>query len=131
MKKLLVLAAILCSGQVFADFKLENNTYGSGNPGTVGVTTAVEIEPGIYHAPQYMPGFPTAATIWPRVIEVECETLDKCFGYDYLPKYGRGEYLFVRPKLKPVPVSPPSQILMVPSEPKIIYIEVPKKNIGQ
>lgn len=130
MKKLLVLAAILCSGQVFAEPKLENHVYGSGTPGEIGRQAAVEVEYGIYHAPQYMPYFPTAATIWPRVIEVECETLEKCFGYDYLPKYGRAEYLFIRPVIKKNPAPPPN-IVLVPSEPKIIYVEVPKKGIGQ
>jgi hypothetical protein len=61
----------------------------------------------LYYAPQYLPGFPTAATIWPRVIDVNCVKSDadiKCAGYEWLPELGRGEYLLIRPNVKADPI---------------------------
>ena len=52
---------------------------------------------GVWHVPQYMPGFPTAATIWPRVVDVRCAEDNACTGYLITPAMGRGEYLFFRP----------------------------------
>ena len=51
---------------------------------------------GVWHVPQYLPGYPTAATIWPRVIFLQC-TADLCAGYTITPEVGRGEYLFFVP----------------------------------
>lgn len=62
-----------------------------------------------YFEPQYLPYYPTAATIWPRVIEVPCvrEKDGKltCEGYNWTPAMGRGEYLFIMPKVTEVPVN--------------------------
>jgi hypothetical protein len=43
-----------------------------------------------------MPGYPTSATIWPRVVIVPCST-ELCAGYEVTPDMGRGEYLFFVP----------------------------------
>ncbi len=86
----------------------------------------------IYHVPQYMPAYPTAATIWPRIVDVKCTKQGddlKCDGYEWLPEYGRGEYLFFRPVIDkpvaPVVVAAP-QIVPVIVERKV-FIEVPVK----
>lgn len=57
-----------------------------------------------YYVPQYLPYYPTAATIWARVIEVPCEKAADgkvtCEGYNWTPNMGRAEYLFIMPKIK-------------------------------
>jgi hypothetical protein len=101
-------------------FEVERLPFGSGTPAD-GVTTGTEaahaVVDGLYHVPNYMPGFPTAATIWPRELPVECESeiadaSPHCTGYRVLPEVGRGEYIFVRPYAKLVPKliqAPPQQ----------------------
>ena len=80
---------------------IAHDALGSGTPGAVGFELAVPVlSNDIYFVPQYMPAFPTAATIWPRVVEVPCiKTAQglQCDGYKWLPKMGRGEYLFFTP----------------------------------
>lgn len=93
---------------------------GSGTPGYINFEPATHLGQGIYHAPQYMPGNPTAATIHPRVVEVECDKQAtgayQCNGYNWLPAMGRGEYLYIRPFVKaPAPA------------PQVIVREVKKK----
>ena len=60
-----------------------------------------------YSVPQYLPYYPTAAVIWPRVVEVPCEQGADgkmiCEGYNWTPAMGRAEYLFIMPKLKKAP----------------------------
>ena len=85
-------------------FRTEN---GSGQPGISGAENAVKWGNDIYHAPQYMPGHPTAATLWPRVVDVTCKQIvDKviCDGYNWMPAMGRGEYLMIRPVVTELPV---------------------------
>lgn len=113
------------TGKVAAipSFEVERLPFGSGTPAG-GVTTGTEsarvVADGLYHVPNYLPGFPTAATIWPRELPVECDTESgedspHCTGYRVLPAVGRGEYIFVRPYAKPVkkvvaaPPPPPPQ----------------------
>jgi hypothetical protein len=107
------------------------NQLGTGTPAptiTVGVENARYVDDGYYHVPQDMPYYPTAAVIWPRVVELECEKIHGnlvCEGYHWLPKLGRGEYLFVVPKLKEV-----AKTVIVhtpPPPPIVIYKEVPVK----
>lgn len=98
MLKYIVVLAIVGTGTVFAEVKIQRNLLGSGIQNelmTADVATQVG-NYGVYHAPQYMPGFPTAATIWPRVVEVKCQN-DLCEGYENTPALGRGEYLFFKP----------------------------------
>lgn len=109
---------------------------GSGTPGFVGFEPAVHLGDGVYHAPQYMPFYPTAGVIWPRVVEVECEKADdvfSCNGYDWLPALGRGEYLYIRPFTKVAPPATPDPVVIVvpgPERTRIILKEVPAKKQG-
>lgn len=140
---LLVILAVLVVPQFASASEVftETRQLGSGTPGpdTVDASKWVSTGPDgeIYHSPQYMPGFPTAATIWPRVVDVECIEADDlstndpskervlvCDGYAWQPKFGRGEYLFFRPRMKekPVPVE-----CCKPQPPVIILKEVPVK----
>ena len=101
--------------------QVERITFGSGTPATaatVGTETAEIVVDGLYHVPNYLPGFPTAATIWPRELPIECEAnavngAMSCTGYRVLPAVGRGEYLFIRPVMKPVP--PPLTPVVAPA----------------
>lgn len=103
-----------------------NSVLGSGTPGAAGSTEATPVMDGMYHAPQYMPGSPTAATIYPRVVDVNCTKVGgmvKCDGYDWSPDMGRAEYLMIRPKMAPAP--------KVVYKPVIIYKEVPVKKVNE
>lgn len=90
--------------QAFAlDVGILRNEYGSGTPGVQGLENATPMGNDLYHAPQYMPSYPTAATIWPRVVDVPCVKTVKglqCQGYEWQPKLGRAEYLYFRPVVK-------------------------------
>lgn len=139
MKKLIALMAVAlaASAQAIsvndAPLNVERHLLGSGSPSENGNGAEVAVpvlSNDIYHAPQYLPYFPTAATIWPRVVEVECQhsVVGKiCEGYDWAPSMGRAEYLFVRPVMKAPP--PPPQIIEVPGpeRERIILKEVPVK----
>ena len=99
-----VLAALACVALpgVAQTVQIERQQLGSGQPGQTGLENAVRVEDGMYHVPQYMPGFPTAATIWPRVINVPCRKNGDvlvCEGYHWLPEFGRAEYLYFVPVL--------------------------------
>ncbi len=90
---------------------------GSGEPGEPGFEKATPVYNNIYHVPQYMPGYPTAAIIWPRVIEVPCRKVEaglQCDGYNWTPNMGRAEYLYFMPVLAAVvPVSTAPEAAMV------------------
>lgn len=48
----------------------------------------------------YLPYYPTAASIWARTIQIPCKVengVTVCEGYSWKPEYGRAEYLFVEP----------------------------------
>lgn len=80
--------------------------FGSGEPGPPGRENAQVVENNIYHAPQYLPGHPTAATIWARVVFVNCRRADQsveCDGYHWAPGMGRGEYLYFSPVFAAAP----------------------------
>ena len=100
MKKLLTLMlfAASCSTVVAsANTVIERTPLGSGTPGMSGLENAYAMPNDmLFFVPQYMPGFPTAATIWPRVVTVNCKVVDgnsQCEGYEWSPKMGRGEYV--------------------------------------
>ncbi|WP_147376914.1 hypothetical protein [Noviherbaspirillum saxi] len=90
------------------DFQVERMPFGSGTPAsgyTIGSEAAGHVVDGLYHIPNYLPGHPTAATIWPREVPIECEQDAvtgelKCGGYRVHPAIGRGEYIFIRPVSK-------------------------------
>lgn len=139
MKAIALLALVAMSGAFAQDVSntgaskdlqtlpVVRNQLGTGSPApmiTVGTETAVYVDDGYYHIPQYLPNHPTAGTIWPRVVEVECDKVGEkivCEGYHWLPKLGRAEYIMILPKMKaiaPVPRAAP---------PIIVYREVPVK----
>lgn len=136
MKKYLMLLVLASSTAFAQDVKIWNNEFGSGIPGSSGYTNAVvvgnEIDLDIYHAPQFLPFYPTAATIWPRVVEVPCKTVDDgvfvCQGYQWYPGLGRAEYLFFKPTTKMYEPEPQVIIKEVQTPPIIIEVEVERKN---
>jgi hypothetical protein len=140
-KSMFVMAALAVSVTAFAaDVNVGKAVLGSGTPSynPTGSEKAIvvdnaKVENNIDHAPQYMPNYPTAATVWPRVVEVPCTkgkngALD-CAGYNWSPAMGRGEYLFVTPKV--VEQSKPQVVTVikeVPGPVREVLIEVqPKK----
>ena len=98
------------SGGVLAQVAIERAALGSGTPGSTGLENAAPWDLDIYHAPQYMPGYPTASTIFPRTIAVFCvekESLIQCKGYNWVQEMGRAEYLMIRPVMvKELPAPP-------------------------
>jgi len=141
MKKL-ILAVTLAgiAGIVSAqDVTVSRENLGSGTPGFTGLENTTQWDNNIFHAPQYMPGYPTAAVLYPRVVEVPCERKDgklECKGYNWLPKLGRGEYLMIKPVVieaqKPQIITN-TVIKEVPGPERIreVYIEVPVKKKGE
>lgn len=148
-KALIVSAALIASAAAFAQQVPSNtgagkelatvpvlrNQLGTGTPApmvTVGTENARLVDDAYYHVPQDMPYYPTAAVIWPRVVEVQCDNVGGkvlCDGYHWQPKYGRAEYLFIVPVARNTPqpvVVPP---VVVP--PVVIYKEVPVKKKGE
>ncbi|WP_192805188.1 hypothetical protein [Noviherbaspirillum aerium] len=133
---LLAAAASTCAA-VAGDFsfQVERLPFGSGTPSNgaaVGSESALHVTDGLYHVPNYLPGHPTAAIIWPREVPVECgpaSTLNEamCSGYRVHPAVGRGEYLFVRPVAKVVP--PPPEVV-VPEPPPAPPPVTHKKPLG-
>lgn len=126
MWKYIAILAIFATGNVSAEIRIQRNVLGSGIQNasiTADVATQVG-DYGVYHAPQYMPGFPTAATIWPRVVEVKCQN-DLCEGYENTPALGRGEYLFFKPVNTVATVSMPI-VVAVPEAPPAV---MPKREI--
>lgn len=106
MKYLTPFLLLLTANAALADVVIENRLLGSGLQNEAGYSQAKEVYPSMLHVPQYMPGYPTAAVIWPRVIDVNCSQDGfnlKCEGYNWLPTYGRGEYLMIRPVRKEEP----------------------------
>lgn len=138
MKKLiLTLTLIGLSWAAMAQqVSIGRQELGSGTPNVSGVSgfeLAGKWDNNIFHAPQYMPGNPTAATLYPRIIDVECVKVAtglNCKGYNWLPELGRGEYLMIRPVLSPepkvvekiVPFAVPG-----PTEVREVLVEVPVK----
>lgn len=111
-----VFACVVAYNANAADTTINQIQLGSGVPSGEKLTNAPHVMDGMYHAPQYLPGHPTAATIWPRVVDVECskaEDLSRpngegvvCNGYNWAPSMGRGEYIFIRPRFKDEPAPP-------------------------
>lgn len=112
MKKIIsILALMALAGSAFAnDLSIERRELGFGTPGLHGMENADKWDGSnsIYHALTYLPGTPTAATIYPRVVDVECTKTAQgdfaCAGYNWRQELGRAEYLFVRPTLAKGPI---------------------------
>ena len=80
-----------------APLSIERKLLGSGEQSQAGQELAQMVgDFGVWHVPQYLPGYPSAATIWPRVITVKCKNR-QCEGYFITPEMGPGEYLFFVP----------------------------------
>lgn len=130
IKQLFAIMVVAASATAAAqDVSIKNEVLGSGTPGARGFETAIPVlENDIFHAPQYMAAFPTAATIWPRIVEVPCVRVAgevKCEGYNWTPKMGRGEYLFFRARI----IEPAAPVVEV-REVTVIK-EVPAKKVRQ
>ena len=77
--------------------QIERKLFGSGEQGQQGAEQAQPVgDFGVWHVPQYLPGYPSSVTIWPRVISVKCRS-SQCEGYAITPEMGPGEYLFFVP----------------------------------
>lgn len=133
MKKLLalILTAAVLASPVFAQ-DVQVRQLGSGTPAaesSKGTEATELVNDTASHAPQYLPGHPTAATIYPRVVEVPCTKAADgkltCAGYNWTPNMGRGEYLYVTPKIIE-PAKPVVEKVIV-KEPYPVYQEVPAK----
>ena len=137
MKKLittLTLMAVACASM--AQVAVSREESGSGTPGAIGYENALKWDNDIFHAPQYMPGYPTAAIIYPRVVEVECVhagSVVHCKGYNWLPELGRGEYLMIRPVMKanPHPTVVTNTIVKEVPVVREVIVEVPAKKKGE
>ena len=139
MKNLIIMAVLAVSSTAFAaEVNVGKSTLGSGQPvynakgsENARVVDNAKVENNVLHAPQYMPNYPTAATIWPRVVEVPCVKVNgklECQGYNWNPSMGRGEYLFVTPKvLEPVAPVVPEVTFVYKEKIKEVLIEVPPK----
>lgn len=139
MKTMFIMAALAASmAATAAPVSIERTGLGSGTPSTTLANTGVENvvpvnhAPEVFHTPQYLPYYPTAAVIWPRIIEVPCTKSASgalvCEEYQWAPSMGRGEYLFFTPVVKqasaPVVVK---ETVVVPGPERIILKEVPVK----
>ncbi len=142
MKKLILLAALIgLAGSVLAqEVNVSREASGSGQPGTTGYENAKKWDNDIFHAPQYMPGYPTAAVLYPRIVEVQCKrsgSLLVCKGYNWTPDMGRGEYLMVRPVIVPEvkPTVVTNTVTIIKEVPvtvtKEVFIEMATKKIGE
>lgn len=136
-KSLFVLMAVALSATAMAqssiELKNDHPEFGANGPARL---VNESVQNNIYHAPQYMPNYPTAATIWPRVVTVDNCTKFlnepnsvRCDGYNWNPSMGRAEYLFVTTKSVAVPPPPVvvEVIKEVPGPERIILQEVPPK----
>lgn len=94
---------------------------GSGVPSpgmTTGYSEALPVSDGLYHVPGYLPYQSTAASLWPRVITVQCRQTEGtwyCSGYHVDGVLGRGEDVYVRPEFIQVSAPiPAASHLVVP-----------------
>lgn len=104
-----MIAAVAFAGtptntSVPVNVNVQNETLGTGVPGSSsGTVKAYPLPDGTYFVPQYLPGSPTAATIYPRVVDVPCiknqDGTLTCSGYHWSPEMGRAEYLFIQPRI--------------------------------
>ena len=116
-----------------AEIKIQHLPLGSGTPlvneraFNQPFNAAAEVgDYGVFQAPQFMPYYPTAATIWPRVVEVRCRG-NQCEGYESSPALGRGEYLF----FKPVQIVTAPVTERIIERPVIIQVPALEKKINQ
>jgi hypothetical protein len=119
----LALCSTVASAQAITEVLISRQQFGSGVqdlPIEDAVNAFPTADPGIFMVPSYMAGHPTAGTIYPRTVTVECDqrgTTLICDGYSWRPELGRSEYLFIRPVARPKPPAPPPA-----PEPTVIYV---------
>ncbi len=116
MKRILFGISIwLMAALAHAAVVINNEPLGDGPPShtmTVGTTKAYYWGDGLYFVPGYMPGWPTAATMWPRVVTVKCvketDGTIHCDGYEIRDQQiqHRGEYILFRPIIVDPPKPP-------------------------
>jgi len=129
MKNLITILVLTltASTTIGQDITVERRELGSGTPGQVGQESASIWGNDIYHAPQYMPGNPTAATLYPRVLEVPCTQVGEvleCKGYSW--DVGRSEYLLIRPVIVKEPTVVEKVVTVIVPGPEV-FVEVPVK----
>lgn len=159
MKQLLFLALFLASVSVptLAQENLSNGympseypqhimvtrvPMGSGVPSpgvTSGYSEALPVSDGLYHVPGYLPYQSTAASLWPRVITVNCKQTEGtwyCSGYHIDGVLGRGEDVYVRPEFLRVaapqqtaPILPMQSPVRPFVRPEIQHFVRPKKKL--
>lgn len=104
MRKLFITVLLaVTSLAASAQYVVENKLLGPGNY-EIGSSPAFKVLGDLYHVPQFMPGYPTSATIWPRVTKTKCRFENRTVYCDpvRLTQYGdRTEYLFFTEREKP------------------------------
>lgn len=131
MKKILSILTLmaLAGAASAADLSIDRREGGFGTPGLDGQEKAQQWDGSlaIYHALTYLPGSPTAATIYPRVVDVECSKNAQgnfsCGGFNWRQELGRAEYLFVRPVL--AKEQPVKEVVVVKEVVKVVEVEKP------
>ena len=147
MKRLLILALSLASASAFAQEIATNGgmpvddpqtilvarvPLGSGVPSpgaTIGYSEALPVSDGLYHVPGYLPYQSTAATLWPRVVDVKCRDNGGtwyCSGYHVDGVLERGEDIYVRPHFLRVALRAPvieqrPQVQVLPIVPPAVH----------
>lgn len=104
MRKLFITVLLaFISLSASAQYVVDNKLLGPGNF-ELGSSPAFKVLGDLYHVPQFMPGYPTSATIWPRVTKTKCRFETRTIYCDpvRLTQFGdRAEYLFFTEKEKP------------------------------
>lgn len=132
-KIILITLATLFAGIAQAQVVIKNEELGSGTPNITNAYSVANVwdaKEGLYHAPQYLPGYPTSATIWPRVVDVNCKKGAKlltCEGYEWTPELGRGEYLLFRTHIVEAPIPQVVERIVEKPVDRIVIKEVPVK----
>jgi hypothetical protein len=134
-----VIALLVFLGLLYTGKRLHaEEIYVARQPLGSGITNDYEkaytLPDNLVHVPNYLPGFPTAATIWPRVVTVTCSDDGSrvlCNGYN-VNQYstGRGEYLYTQPVIVKLAVVAPIAPV-IPSSPAVIKILKHKKRVFQ
>ena len=139
MKSLIIATLAAFAGIAQAQqVDIRNQELGSGTPNSgllkneyqlIQNADPWDLQEQIYHVPQYLPGYPTSAVIYPKVITVKCKEVanGKLSCEDFKYQWGRMEYVFIKPIVeKEVP--PPVLVCPTP-EPQIVWKEAAcKKN---
>lgn len=127
--KIALALLLACTSAMSDPTRIDTVPAGSGVPWNSYQERPWRVEPGVFHVPQYLHGFPTAATIWPRIVRVPCSG-EVCDGYNYLPEMGRSEYLFFTGTDRSVNTTI-ERIIQVPVPGPTVIREVERKRIRE